>query len=254
MTSRITYFLVVAAVSLLAWAASRGGAWTPAQIEQLQSLTISQLGPVPPDPSNRVADDPRAVALGHRLFFDTRLSSNGKVSCATYHMPDREFQDGRPLANGVGTTDRRTMPVAGTAYSPFLFWDGRKDSLWAQALGPLESPVEHGGTREQYAQVIARHYRDDYERIFGPLPVFPNRQPPSVAQSLPCPHGVIAPTSTRSPTSYPATPASSSAMTPTGSCPMTSPGRTGYSAVTICRSIPQIVVVVTRISASPGPA
>jgi cytochrome c peroxidase len=38
------------------------------------------------------------------------------------------------------------MPIAGTAYSPFLFWDGRKDSQWAQALGPLESTVEHGGT------------------------------------------------------------------------------------------------------------
>ena len=62
------------------------------------------------------------------------------------------------------------MPIAGTAYSPFLFWDGRKDSLWAQALGPLESPVEHGGTREQYARVIAEHYRAEYERIFGPLP------------------------------------------------------------------------------------
>lgn len=48
--------------------------------------------------------------------------------------------------------------------------------------------------------------------------------------------------------------APSSAMTPTGSCPITSPGRTGYSPLTICRSVPQIVVVVTRISASPGPA
>jgi cytochrome c peroxidase len=56
------------------------------------------------------------------------------------------------------------------AHSPFLFWDGRKDSLWAQALGPLESPVEHGGTREQYAQAIAAHYRADYETIFGAMP------------------------------------------------------------------------------------
>ena len=47
------------------------------------------------------------------------------------------------------------MPIAGMSRSPFLFWDGRKDSLWAQALGPLESAVEHGGTRAQYAQVIA---------------------------------------------------------------------------------------------------
>ena len=166
--------LVTAFVASIAIAASRGDGgipqWTPEQIDQLRSLSLAELEPLPADPSNRVADDPRAVAFGQRLFFDTRLSSNGKVSCATCHIPNREFQDDKPLANGVGTTGRRTMPVAGTAYAPFLFWDGRKDSLWSQALGPLESPVEHGGTREQYAQVIAKHYRPDYERLFGPLP------------------------------------------------------------------------------------
>jgi cytochrome c peroxidase len=62
------------------------------------------------------------------------------------------------------------MPIAGTAYSPWLFWDGRKDSQWAQALGPLESPVEHGGTRTQYAHLIAAHYRAEYKALFGPLP------------------------------------------------------------------------------------
>jgi len=134
------------------------------------SLSIEGVGPLPPDPSNRWADDPAAADLGHRLFFDQRLSANGKVSCATCHDPAKEFQDGTPLAKGVGTTDRRTMPVAGTAHSPFLFWDGRKDSQWAQALGPLESAVEHGGSRAQYAHVIASHYRRDYERVFGSMP------------------------------------------------------------------------------------
>ena len=163
--------LAVATVSFVAYlASSRDQQWTPEQIAQLRSLSLAALEPLPADPSNRVADDPRAVALGQRLFFDPRLSSNGKVSCATCHMPDREFQDDKPLADGVGTTGRRTMPVAGTAYAPFLFWDGRKDSLWAQALGPLESPVEHGGTRAQYAHVVAAHYRTEYEQLFGPLP------------------------------------------------------------------------------------
>jgi cytochrome c peroxidase len=62
------------------------------------------------------------------------------------------------------------MPIAGAARSPFLFWDGRKDSLWAQALGPLESAVEHGGTRAQYAHLVADAYRREYEQIFGALP------------------------------------------------------------------------------------
>ena len=165
-----TAAIVILAAALTTVAATRGDRWSDEELEILRGLSLSELEPLPADPTNRVADDPRAVQLGQRLFFDTRLSSNGKVSCATCHVPDREFQDGTPLAKGVGTTDRRTMPVAGTAYSPFLFWDGRKDSQWAQALGPLESAVEHGGSRAQYAHVIADHYRDEYERTFGPLP------------------------------------------------------------------------------------
>jgi cytochrome c peroxidase len=62
------------------------------------------------------------------------------------------------------------MPIAGTAYSPWMFWDGRRDSQWSQALGPLESDVEHGGDRTQYAQYVATTYRDEYERLFGRLP------------------------------------------------------------------------------------
>jgi cytochrome c peroxidase len=52
-----------------------------------------------------------------------------------------------------------------------MFWDGRRDSQWSQALGPLESAVEHGGTRTQYAHVVAEHYRGEYEAVFGKLPV-----------------------------------------------------------------------------------
>jgi cytochrome c peroxidase len=62
------------------------------------------------------------------------------------------------------------MPIAAMARSPFLFWAGRKDSLWGQALGPLESPVEHGGTRAQYAHVVVDFYARDYEQLFGALP------------------------------------------------------------------------------------
>jgi cytochrome c peroxidase len=144
--------------------------WSDEEVAQIRDLWIGSLEPKPADPSNKYADDPRAAALGRKLFFDTRFSSNGEVSCATCHKPELQFQDGTALAKGVGTTNRRTMPVAGTAYAPFLFWDGRKDSLWAQALGPLESPVEHGGNRRQYAALMSAHYKDEYESIFGAMP------------------------------------------------------------------------------------
>jgi cytochrome c peroxidase len=162
--------LLMLASAIVASAASGRSGWSAHDVATLQSLWLHDLEPLPPDPGNRVADDPRAAALGERLFFDTRLSANGRVSCGQCHQPDRAFQDGRPLGQGVGITARRTMPIAGTARAPFLFWDGRKDSQWAQALGPLESAVEHGGTRAQYAHLIARHYRGEYEAVFGALP------------------------------------------------------------------------------------
>ena len=139
----------------------------------LRSLWIGSLPAPPPDPSNRFADDPAAAKLGRALFFDARFSGDGTVACASCHQPDKAFTDGKPLADdGMGVTNRRTMTIIGTAYSPWLFWDGRKDSLWAQALGPMESPVEHGGTRTQYARLLDQHYRQEYEALFGPLPDF----------------------------------------------------------------------------------
>src|SRR5688500_18626722 len=62
------------------------------------------------------------------------------------------------------------MPIAGTAYGTWQFWDGRADSQWSQALGPLESAVEHGGDRTQYARLVATEYREAYEQVFGRLP------------------------------------------------------------------------------------
>lgn len=162
--------LVFSGLLLAACSALGGARWNEDELAALRSLWIGSLPPLPADPSNRYADDPRAAAFGHKLFFDTRFSSNGEVACATCHLPEKQFQDGTPLAQGVGTTTRRTMTLIGTAYSPWFFWDGRKDSQWAQALGPMESPVEHGSNRTYYAHLIANHYRAEYESIFGPLP------------------------------------------------------------------------------------
>jgi len=145
-------------------------AWTANQRTLLRSLSLASLEPLAADPTNKYSDNVSAAALGRELFFDTRLSGNGKVACATCHVPSQEFQDGTALGHGVGVTGRRTMPIAGTAHGPWFFWDGRADSQWEQALGPLESAAEHGGTRTQYARVIAEHYREEYTKVFGVLP------------------------------------------------------------------------------------
>ena len=136
----------------------------------IASMSLSALAPLPPDPTNRFADDPGAAALGATLFFDTGMSRDGNVACGTCHKIDRQFQDDLPRGKGVGETNRRTMPLAGVARDPFLFWDGRRDSLWSQALTPLENPLEHAGTRTAYAHYIKRRFGERYERIFRPLP------------------------------------------------------------------------------------
>jgi cytochrome c peroxidase len=96
------------------------------------------------------------------------------VSCARCHQPEAAFRDGRsyPAATSLGAswTGRHAPTLLNAAFKTALFWDGRKDSLWSQALAPIESEVEHNFGRVGVAQLIARHYRADYEAVFGPLP------------------------------------------------------------------------------------
>lgn len=158
--------------SALAQSDSAVHQWSADELRTIASLNVHKLAPAPTDPSNAVEHLPAAQALGKRLFNDTRLSSNGAVSCASCHAPDKQFQDGLPVGKGVGLGSRRAMPIVGAGHSPWLFWDGRKDSVWSQALGPLEDGVEHGGNRTRLARVLATHYRSEYEALFGRLPDF----------------------------------------------------------------------------------
>jgi cytochrome c peroxidase len=162
--------LAVGAVLANPFSSSRIDGWNDNELEVLSTLRLGELPPPPPDRSNAVETSPAAAKLGQRIFADARFSRDGSVSCASCHQPDKHFQDGRPFGQGVGTGLRRTMPLAAAGYAPFLFWDGRKDSMWSQALGPLEDPAEHGGNRTAYARLIGAHYKQDYEAVFGPLP------------------------------------------------------------------------------------
>ena len=174
--------VTAAAVALLAAGWWQYGArtprpWTDADIALLRSLSIDALPSLPEDPTNTVADNQEAAQFGHRLFFDKRLSANGEVSCATCHQPERRFTDGLAKGRGIGTSGRNTRSIVGTAYSPWLYWDGRRDSQWAQALSPLEDPAEHGGNRMQYTRFVSKDpgYRQTYMSLFGPLPDFSDR-------------------------------------------------------------------------------
>jgi cytochrome c peroxidase len=133
-----------------------------------------KLDPVPPpDPTNEYSNLPAAVALGRALFSDAELSPSGNVSCAKCHDPGLDLGDGVPQSTGVAKVDRNSPGVALSAHSRWQFWDGRADTLWAQALGPFEDAREFGGSRLFVAHQIAQRYADQYTAVFGakyPLP------------------------------------------------------------------------------------
>ncbi|MFS1526191.1 cytochrome-c peroxidase [Microbulbifer sp. 2304DJ12-6] len=147
--------------------ASENYRFTDADIVFLNRFTLATLPSLPAAPDNLVADDPYAAALGQQLFFDTRLSANGQVACASCHQPHKYFTDGLPRSQALGTTRRNAPTILGATHSPWLFWDGRKDSLWSQALGPLQDINEHGLDRLGLVRIIRQHYRREFEQLFS---------------------------------------------------------------------------------------
>jgi len=139
---------------------------TETDIDFLHLFSISQLPALPDAPGNRYADSLAAAELGQKIFFDQRFSSNGAVSCASCHQPELYFSDGRLRGQGLGQTERNTPSLLGAAYGPWKYWDGRKDSLWAQALEPLEQHNEHNITRQQLADLVRELYWAEYSAIF----------------------------------------------------------------------------------------
>lgn len=144
--------------------------FSPAELARI--LRLSPTPPSPIDETNRVADDERAARLGQRLFFDARLSPDARFSCATCHDPAKAFTDGLPVAAGRTPRERSAPTLLNVAQQRWLNWDGSADTLWAQALRPIEHPQEMGGDRVSVARLV----RDDatlrgaYEAIFGALP------------------------------------------------------------------------------------
>lgn len=142
-------------------------------MEELRTIgRMSPLGPPPPDPSNAVYENPVAAELGQRLFFEPRLSYMGGISCATCHDPAQGFSDGREISIGEGFGERHSPSLWNVAYDRWLFWDGRADSIWAQALGPMETMHEMGSTRTRVLRAIYNNpvQRLQFEVLFGELP------------------------------------------------------------------------------------
>lgn len=164
-------------------------ALTAGEVDLLKQMW--PLPAVPEDPTNRVADDPFAARLGQALYFDSRLSGAGEVSCATCHDPELGWADGLRLSETLGTTARHAPTVVNAGYNRWHFWDGRCDSQWCQALQPIENPVEMGGNRMQVVRLIVGDpaYREAWEIAFGPLPALPADRFPEAARPVPADPG-----------------------------------------------------------------
>jgi len=110
------------------------------------SAVLAELRGLPLGKDEKTPQSANLVALGKQLFFDKRLSANGTVSCATCHIPEKAFSDGKPLAVGInGQLGTRNSPsLLNAKFNTSFFWDGRQDTLENQALDPILNPREHG--------------------------------------------------------------------------------------------------------------
>lgn len=135
-------------------------------------LDMSPMPGMPPDPTNRVADDPAAARLGQFLYYDRRLSGSGEFACATCHDPEAGFSDGLPLSEAAGTTSRHAPHLWDVGYQRWFLWDGRCDSLWCQAAAPIEAQGEMDGDRMAVARLVTTDpdLGPAYTAIFGESP------------------------------------------------------------------------------------
>lgn len=165
-----------AALALLWFAAAPSPVLAAVSFSDEERAVILSHGPWPPpwngDPSNRVSRQPAAIGFGRHLFFDPRLSSDSRFSCASCHRPDRQWTDGRRLGEALAEVDRNTPTIANVRFNRWFGWDGAHDTLWAQSVRPLLDPREMGMTERRIADlvrgdaVLSCHYR----RVFGAPP------------------------------------------------------------------------------------
>ncbi|WP_308916681.1 cytochrome-c peroxidase [Jannaschia sp. LMIT008] len=148
----------VLAAALLACGGALPAAAEADFLDRARPFSIDALGAPAPDRSNRLSGRAAAIELGRALFHDTGLSRSGDVACASCHATDGRMIPNERRPAGRDRAFRPVSPIAGAAHQDLLMRDGSVDSLWAQALRPLEHASEHDLTRtEVVAYVAARH-------------------------------------------------------------------------------------------------
>src|SRR5471030_719020 len=175
--SRITYAIVGAACAMLSWgsAADDRVAGKPVFTDSEIKIILSHgpwPAPVPSDPTNRASGKPDAIEFGTRLFFDQRLSSEGKVACGNCHVPERNWTDNLRRGVGMVEVNRNTPPVINLRGGRWYGWDGGSDSLWSQNLRPMLDQRELAATPHHVAQLVRadEQLACRYRKAFGAPP------------------------------------------------------------------------------------
>jgi len=137
------------------------------------ALLAAPLGPPPVPVPQDNPQSPEKIALGDKLFHDTRFSATGDVSCSTCHAQEKAFTDS-PLATSEGVNKlkgTRNAPTAANAvFNHTQFWDGRSPDLEDQSQHPFVNPVEMALPNHDPILAIVRtdpEYRRLFQAAFG---------------------------------------------------------------------------------------
>jgi cytochrome c peroxidase len=179
---------------------TQGGGCFFTATEWAQIRKLSPLGLPPLDPSNRLIGKEDAVQMGWRLYWDGSLSGVStwqdqlgrttpsarsplntpvQISCATCHDPGHAGTDITSLPGnvsvGAGWYDVNAQQTVNAAYYKLMYWNGRADSLWSQAVAVMESNISMNGRRLAILWTIASNpaYRACYDKIVGPDQALP---------------------------------------------------------------------------------
>jgi cytochrome c peroxidase len=141
---------------------------------------------------NTPADNPLSdagVLLGRMLFYDTRLSASGTVSCGSCHLQQHAFADPRRLSRGHAgqLTDRNSMSLVNLRFSKAgKFWDERVATLEEQVLIPIQSESEMGQTLPKLIEILQQdeRYPPRFAQAFGDQEITSERVAKSLAQFL----------------------------------------------------------------------
>ncbi len=152
-------------------------------------LGFPALPPIPEDNSLTRAK----VELGRKLFHDSILSSNKKISCSTCHKEELNFATNDRVAVGIENRVgiRNAPTLLNRAYGKSHFWDGRSDSLEEQALQPIENKVEMGSSIETAIERLraSAEYHSLFAAAFPPVQSDEDSSPinrETLAKSIAC--------------------------------------------------------------------